>query len=79
MTKEEAINLITDIINSLDKVEEIITDIYNKTNDRNLRIYLEKEYLGLTNAQLELKYGLGRRRIQKICKKIKESSPQVRD
>lgn len=78
MTKEEAIKLISDIINSLDEVGEVIRDIYTKTKDRNLKIYIEKKYMGLSNAQLEVKYGIGDRQIQKICKKIEESSPEVR-
>lgn len=78
MTKEEAIKLISDIINSLDEVGEVIRDIYTKTKDRNLKIYIEKKYMGLSNAQLEVKYGIGDRQIQKICKKIEESSPTVR-
>ena len=77
MTKEEAIKLITDIINSLDEAGEIIRDIYSKTQDRNLKIYMDKKYFGLTNADLELKYGIGKRQINKICKKIDKSSPLV--
>lgn len=77
MTKEEAIRLISDIINSLDEVSDVIKDIYSKA-DRNLKIYMDKKYYGLTNVDLELKYGIGSRQIQKICKKIDKSSPKVR-
>lgn len=69
MTKEEAINLISNIINSLDTADDIVTDIYSKINDRDLKIYLDKKYQKLTNAQLELKYGIGKRQINKICRK----------
>lgn len=78
MTKEEAISLISDIINSLDSIEDIINDISLKSNDRDLKIYLDKKYKKMTNDELELKYGIGTRQIQKICKKISKSSPQVR-
>lgn len=78
MTKEEAIYLITEIIDSLDEVEDVITDIFKKTNERNLKIYIDKKYRKLSNAQLEVKYGIGDRQIQKICQKIDKSSPQVR-
>ena len=77
MTKEEAIKLISDIINSLDEVGEVIRDIYSKTEDRNLKIYMDKKYFGLSNIDLELKYGIGKRQINKICKKIDKSSPLV--
>lgn len=78
MTKEEAIKIISDIINSLENVKDIVKDIHNKTTDRNVKIYIEKKYLGLNNAQISEKWGIGDRQIQKICKKIDESSPQVR-
>lgn len=69
MTKEEAIDLISEIINSLNTVDDLIKDIYSKTDDRNLKIYLDKKYQKLSNAQLELKYGIGKRQINKICEK----------
>lgn len=78
MTKEEAIKIISDIINSLENVQDIMKDIHNKTTDRNIKIYIEKKYLGLNNAQIGEKWGIGDRQIQKICKKIDESSPTVR-
>lgn len=77
MTKEEAIKLISDIINSLDEVGEVIRGIYSRTEDRNLKIYMDKKYFGLSNIDLELKYGIGKRQINKICKKIDKSSPLV--
>lgn len=77
MTKEEAIKLISEIINSLDEASEVIKDIYSRA-DRNLKIYMDKKYYGLSNIDLELKYGIGARQIQKICKKFDKSSPQVR-
>lgn len=75
MTKEEAIRIISDIINSLDTIDDLVKDIYSKTDDRDLKIYLDKKYQKLSNAQLELKYGIGKRQIQKICKKVHRSSP----
>lgn len=77
MTKEEAIKLISDIINSLDEVGEVIRDIYSRTDDRNLKIYMDKKYFGLTNIELELKYGIGKRQINKICEKVDKNSPLV--
>lgn len=77
-TAEEALVLITDTISQLDKMQESLRKIYNKLQDRNLRIYFDKKYFGLTNTQIEMKYGIGKRQIQKICKKIDKSSPLVR-
>ena len=52
--------------------------IYQKYNDRDKQIYVDKKLYKLNNAKMEIKYGLGKRAINKICKKIeknKQSSP----
>lgn len=77
-TVEEALVVMTDIINQSEKLQESLRKIYNRLQDRNLRIYFDKKYFGLTNTQIEMKYGIGKRQIQKICKKIDKSSPLVR-
>lgn len=68
----------SNMMKELDKMQEKLREIYGKLEDRNLKIYFDKKYFGLTNAQIELKYGIGKRQIQKICKKIDKSSPLVR-
>ena len=77
-TTEEALLMMSNMMKELDKMQEKLREIYNKLEDRNLKIYFDKKYFGLTNAQIELKYGIGKRQIQKICKKIDKSSPLVR-
>lgn len=77
-TTEEALLMMSNMMKELDKMQEKLREIYGKLEDRNLKIYFDKKYFGLTNAQIELKYGIGKRQIQKICKKIDKSSPLVR-
>ena len=77
-TTEEALLMMSNMMKELDKMQEKLREIYGKLEDRNRKIYFDKKYFGLTNAQIELKYGIGKRQIQKICKKIDKSSPLVR-
>lgn len=77
-TREDALLLLADMTSMLDRVDEMIHRIYNKITDRDLKIYFDKKYFRLSNAQLETKWGIGKRQINKICKKIEKihkSSP----
>lgn len=75
---------LAELIDELGGKKDKILEIYNKIQDRDKRIYIDKKILlkhkskKERNIILERKYGLGRRQLQKICKKIEEiykSSP----
>lgn len=71
-SREDALLLLAETTSLLDKAQESLKGIYKRIEDRDLRIYFDKVYFHLTNAQLEEKYGIGKRQIQKICKKIQK-------
>ena len=64
-------NMLDDYYQEVREKEEV----YQKYNDRDKQIYVDKMFYKMNNAQLEIKYGLGKRAINKIIKKIKKSSP----
>jgi len=72
--REEGLLLLAEMTSILDKGAEKLKDLYKKIpkEDRNLRIYFDKVYFKLSNKQLENKYGIGKRRINKIIEEIKE-------
>lgn len=72
-SREDALLLLAEMSQILDESQKKLREIYNKAEDRNLKIYFDKKYFNLTNAQLELKWGIGKRQIQKICKKIEKN------
>ena len=72
-TREDALLLLADMTSMLDKADEMLHRIYNKLTNRDLKIYFDKKYFRLSNAQLEEKWGIGKRQIQKICKKIEKN------
>ena len=77
-SREDALLLYAELTKQLDDADKKMKEIYKNIKDRDLKIYFEKRYLHMTNAQLELKWGIGKRQINKICKKIKKkhySSP----
>ena len=51
----------------------MILNIKQKLILRDLRIYFDKVYYHMSNTNLEIKYGLTRRQIQRIIKKVKNS------
>lgn len=69
-SREETLLLLAETTRLLDIAQESLKDIYKRIEDRDLRIYFDKVYFHLTNAQLEEKYGIGKRQIQKICRKL---------
>lgn len=71
-SREDALLLLAETTSLLDNAQESLKGIYKRIEDRDLRIYFDKVYFHLTNAQLEEKYGIGKRQIQKICKKIQK-------
>lgn len=56
---------------SKDKLDKIYNSI--PSENRDLRIYFDKIYYHMSNTNLELKYGLTRRQIQRIIKKVKNN------
>ena len=77
-SREDALLLYAEMTKQMDDADRKMKNIYKNINDRDLKIYFEKRYLHMTNAQLELKWGIGKRQINKICKKIEKmhySSP----
>ena len=71
-SREDALLLLAEMSQILDESQKKLREIYNKTKDRNLKIYFDKKYFNVTNAQLEYKYGITKRQIQRICKKIEK-------
>ncbi len=72
-SREDALLLLAEMSQILDESQKKLREIYNKTEDRNLRIYFDKKYFNLTNRQLEYKYGITKRQINRICKKIEKN------
>lgn len=54
-----------------DKLDKIYNSI--PSENRDLRIYFDKIYYHMSNTNLEIKYGLTRRQIQRIIKKVKNN------
>jgi len=77
-TREDILIMLAELSKNYDECNRKLKEIYHKVIDRDLKIYIEKKYFHLSNAKLEKKWGIGRRQIQKICKKIeknRQSSP----
>lgn len=74
-SREDALLLLADMTSMLDKSDNMLKELYRRIPEdkRNEKIYFEKKYLHFSNAQLELKWGIGRRQIQKICKKLEKN------
>ena len=72
-SREDTLLLLADMTAMLDKADEMLHRIYNKITDRDLKIYFDKKYFRLSNAQLEAKWGISKRHINRICKKIEKN------
>lgn len=72
-SREDALLLLAEMTKNVDDSEKQLKNIYKNLKERNAKIYFEKKYLHMTNAQLEVKWGIGKRQINKICKKIKKN------
>lgn len=62
-------NLLEDYYQEVREKEEI----YKTYNDRDKQIYVDKMFYKLNTAQMEIKYGLSKRQVNRIIKKIKKS------
>ena len=77
-SREEILIMLAELSKDYDECKRKLKEIYHKVIDRDLKIYMEKKYFHFSNAKLEEKWGIGKRQIQKICKKIEKkhtSSP----
>ncbi len=71
--REDSLLLLAEMTSSLDKSINKLREIYKQIDNRDLKIYFDKKYFHLTNAQLELKWGLSKRHINRVCKKIEKN------
>ena len=62
-------NILDDYYQEVREKEEV----YQKYNDRDKQIYVDKKLYKLNNAQMEVKYGIERSVMNKICKKIEKN------
>lgn len=68
-SREDALLLLAEMTKADDEIRKIYSKIPRKFRD--LRLYFDKVYFKVANKDLEVKYGIGTRRIQKIVKKYK--------
>jgi len=77
-SREDALLLLAEMTRDYSNAKKGLQELYNSIEDRDLKIYIEKKYLmsGYTaqekNRRLEIKWGIGKNRINKICKKIEK-------
>lgn len=69
-SREDILIMLAELSKDYDECQRKLKEIYHKVNERNLKIYIEKKYFNFSNDQLELKWGIGKRQINKICRKI---------
>ena len=72
-SREDALLLLAEMSSILDDSTQKLKKIYKNIDNRDLKIYFDKVYFKLSNAQLELKWGIGKRQINKICKKNRKN------
>lgn len=78
---EDSLLTLAEMTSIRDNAYNELRELYKRipSENRDLRIYFEKKYLliGYTaqekNVILETKYGIGKNRINKICKKIEKN------
>lgn len=73
-TREDILIMLAELSKDYDECQRKLKEIYHKVHERNLKIYIEKKYFNFSNDQLELKWGIGKRQINKICKKIQKNN-----
>lgn len=74
-SREDALLLLAEMTSMLDEAKEGLKGIYKRIpkEDRNLKIYFDKVYFKMNNAQLELKYGISKRQVNRIIKEIEKN------
>ena len=62
--------------NLLDEYYQEVRDkeaVYQEFKDRDKQLYIDKRFYKLNNAQMEIKYGLSKRQINRIIKKFEKN------
>lgn len=74
-SREDVYVLLAEATSLLSEGQEKLKNLYHKIpiEDRNLKIYFDKKIFHLSNANLQIKWGLSKSQINRICKKIKEN------
>ena len=74
-SREDVYVLLAEATSLLSEGQEKLKSLYHQipTEDRNLKIYFDKKIFHLSNANLQIKWGLSKSQINRICKKIKEN------
>lgn len=73
-SREDVLLELAEITRNYELTKKKIKELYNRLEDRNLKIYFDRKFFHLSLNDLELKYGIGKRQIQRIIKKIEENS-----
>ncbi len=77
-SREDALLLLAEMTKDYSEANDKLRKLYHSIEDRDLKIYIEKNYLmnGYSaqerNRILEVKWGIGKNRINKICRKIEK-------
>lgn len=72
-TREDILIMLAELSKDFDECKRKLREIYQKVIDRDLKIYIEKKYFHFSNAKLEEKWGISKRQINRICKKIEKN------
>lgn len=72
-SREDILIMLAELSKGYDECISKLKEVYRKAESRNLKIYIEKKYFNFSNDQLELKWGLSKRHINRICKKIEKN------
>lgn len=79
-SREDALLLLASTTALLDDSQERLKEIYKRIENRDVRIYFDKVYFHMSNADLIIKYNLTKQQINRIVKKVKkihQCSPDV--
>lgn len=72
-SREDALLLLASTTAMLDDSQEKLKGIYKRIESRDVRIYFDKVFFHMSNTQLEIKYGITKRQINRIVKKVKKN------
>lgn len=72
-SREDILIMLAELSKDYDECNRKLKEIYFKVKDRDLKIYMEKKYFQISNAKLEEKWGITRRQVQRIVKKIEKN------
>lgn len=72
--KEDIYLELAELTKQVDKALKMLDKYSNETNDKSLKIYVDRKIRHLSWNAMEYKYGIGRRQMQRIIKKIRKKS-----